>query len=521
MREVLSAWEPAVVWKQIVIGNGSSALNFLQSALNGAEGKFKSDEILVIGKTDLWSRTTGGHAMGQTPALLQRQISETRPTSAVEGPKPVGLASNQYLTSGAYTDHLAQVRGKLIETLPGVFGCNDNVIGGGVKRSGTGFRVTVSSGESFDAAQVIVANGIGPPATLPTLDKGIAALSQVYAEPRGYPEIVDAVTYYNSNPPTGLDVLVYGGSATSSWAANHAWKAGEARILTWMCRRGIDAISTEGNPVGRNSEVIQMAVKNGLIHAGEIDDIWINLGARPEEGRLMVKIKIIGVDPDAMTRTETGGVVTLTKKLRPDLNRTVEGQFHQVVYAVGSNPMGEGGPGNILDAPLRGELGPVYAKDHQFMTGRNDVLIALSTPDEGLWVVGAAVFGGVGVRGLKDLQTKYSKVGTFMPTACTPPEGIAILSATIDALTGHRITDPAKFDWNRARPDEIVGLFKTLYGIDDRYCTMIARVLVDRRRDSKFALPRADIEKAVADVNQVYRTGMDVALLQLDRTFAG
>jgi hypothetical protein len=66
-----------------------------------------------------------------------------------------------------------------------------------------------------------------------------------------------------------------------------------------------------------------------------------------------------------------------------------------------------------------------------------------------------------------------------------------------------------------------VGLFKTLYGIDDRYCTMIARVLVDRRRDSKFALPRADIEKAVADVNQVYRTGMDVALLQLDRTFAG
>jgi hypothetical protein len=514
-----------MAWKQIVIGNGSSALNFLQSALQGTAEKFKSDEILVIGKTDLWSRTTGTHAMGQPPALLQRQISDQRPASVEEKPRPTGLQPQQYLTSGSYTQHLGQVRSKLIEALPGkIWGVDDDVRAGGVERVGNGFRITVNSGDTFEASQVIVANGIGPAATLPVLDKGISALSGVYAKPRGYAEIVDAVTYYNSNPPQGLDVLVYGGSATSSWAAYHAWKAGNARKMLWMCRRGIDAISTEGNPVGRNSEVIQMAVQQRLIEAGEIKDIWINLGAAPDEGRLMVEVELIDVDPNAMKREVKGGQVTLTKVTRPHLNRTLTLPFHQVVYAVGSNPLGEGGPGNILSLGLRNELVAVYAKDFQFMTGDTDILLAFATPDENLWVVGAGVFGGVGVPNLKRLQAKYSKVGSYLPTAGTPPEGIAILSTTIDALTGHMIEDPAKFDWNRARPDEIVNLFKKIFGIDDRFCRMIAKVLVDKRSDSKFSLAKEEIEKVVDDVNAVYlekmgKEKMDKSRLQLDRVF--
>ena len=346
---------------QIVIGNGSSALNFLQSALHGSEDKFKSDDILVIGKSDLWSRTAATHAMGQTPALLQRQLTGQRPTSVAEMPRATGLPTGDYLTAGAHTQHLRGVRQSLLQKLPnGIQFLDESVSPGGVVRDGTGFRVTVASGTTYEASQVIVANGLGTAATLPVLDLGIQALetSRIHAAPRDYPEIVDAVTYYNSNPPAQHDVLIYGGSATSSWAAYHAWKAGNARKMLWMCRRGIDAISTEGNPVGRNSEVIQMAVKNKLIEAGEIKAIAVNLGAAPDEPRLMVSVELLGVDPDAMTRTVKDGQVTLTKKMRPDLNRTVTCHFHQLVYAVGSNPLGEGGPGNILDAVLRNELLP-------------------------------------------------------------------------------------------------------------------------------------------------------------------
>jgi hypothetical protein len=508
---------------QIVIGNGSSALNFLQSALHGSEAKFKSGDILVIGKSDLWSRTAATHAMGQTPALLQRQLTGQRPTSVAEMPRATGLPTGDYLTAGAHTQHLQSVRQSLLQKLPsGIEFLDDSVRPGGVVRDGTGFRVTVTFGTTYEASQVIVANGLGTAATLPVLDLGIQALktSRIHAAPRGYSEIVDAVTYYNSNPPAQHDVLIYGGSATSSWAAYHAWKAGNARQMLWMCRRGIDAISTEGNPVGRNSEVIQMAVKNKLIEAGEIKAIAVNLGAAPDEPRLMVSAELLGVDPDAMTRTVKDGQVTLTKKMRPDLNRTVTCHFHQLVYAVGSNPLGDGGPGNILDATLRNELLPVYAKNFQFMTGDSDILIAFATPDEKLYVVGASVFGGVGVPTLKAIQAKYSKVGAYLPTAGTPPEGIAILSTAIDALTRHMITDPARFDWNRARPDEILNLFKRVYGLEDRYGRMIAKLLVERRADSKFALPREVIEKAVTDMNEVYRTKMDLNRLQLDAAFA-
>ena len=345
------------------------------------------------------------------------------------------------------------------------------------------------------------------------------SIAQQHTTARAYPEIVEAITYYNSTPPEGLDVLVYGGSATSSWAAHHAWTAGKARRILWMCRRGIDAISTEGNPVGRNSYVIQMAVRNNWIQAGEVKNIALNLGALPHEPRLMVELDCLGVDPNKMKRTVQNGQVTLTKAPRPDLNQRTIASFHQIVYAVGSNPMGEGGPGNILSTQLRGELLPYYAKDYQFLTKSEEILLAYATADEKLWVVGAGVFGGAGALKAAALKDKYKKVGMFLTHSGTPPEGIAILSTTIDALTGHMTKDPARFDWNRARPDEMANLFREVYNLDDFYSKMIAKVLVDKRSDSKFALPRTAIEKAVADVNQVYGTTMKIELLQLDKVF--
>ncbi len=496
---------------QIVVGNGSSALNFLHSALTGEDRRFRRDKILVIGKSDLWSRTTANHAMGQPPELLQRQLGMDRTVTVSEKTRPVGLKRDEYATAGSYTNHLNELRGKIIEALPDkIWGVNKNVSAGGIVRYGSGFKVTDDSGDCYETSQVIVASGIGPPATLPPLDFGMKALSTVKSQPRGYDEIVDAVTYYNSSPPRGLDVLVYGGSATSSWAANHAWKSG-ARTLLWMCRRGIDAISTEGNPVGRNSEVIQMAVRNKLIEGGEINGVAINLGATDGEPRLMVDLKIFAFDPNKMNRSVDArtGKVTLTKKRVEASDRRVIYQFHQIVYAVGSDPMGIGGPGQLLSSDLRNNLVPVYARGYQFMTREDEILLAFTTTDEKLWVVGAAVFGGLGVPDLKMLQSKYARVGEFLPTAGTPPEGIAILSTTIDALTGRMETDPSRLDWNRARPDELANFFKSFFNLDDFHSKLITKDLINKRADSKFVLSPAVIRRSIEDFNKVYGTSMD------------
>jgi hypothetical protein len=506
---------------QLVIGSGSSALNFLHSAREGSNQQFKSENTLVIGKSDsdLWSRTDRVHAMGQPPQLLQRRLGNEQYPILGEKPRPTGLneqsregtKKGEYVTAGSYTDHLGKMRRNLSGR--GINFVNAIVKSGGVTVSGDGFKVEDQSGNCYYGKNVIVASGIGPAKTLDNPDVNVK-LSQDLSQLQrlGYDEIVDAVTYYNSSQPKGLRVLVYGGSATASWAACHACKM-QAKELLWLCRKGIDQISTEGNPVGRNSEIIQWAVKNDRIRAGEITAIEPNLGAKPGEPRLKVFMtfyKMVRKDP------KKPNTVTLTHTRDNRYDGQGFYEFHQVVYAVGSDPMGRGGPGNILAANIRDQLVPVYAKNYQFMTGDNDILLAYRNPKQNLWVVGAAVFGGLGVKKLADLKAKYSRVGEYLPQAGTPPEGIAILSTTIDALTGRMEADPAKFDWNRARPEEIANLFKTLFKqLNDKQAAMIAKELVRIRSDCKFVLPHDAIRKFVADFNEVYVAKMNVKLLQL------
>jgi hypothetical protein len=453
--------------------------------------------------------------MGQPPQLLQRRLGNDQYPELIEKPRPTGLTerSNQdtkkgpYVTAGAYSDHLAKLRKNLSNE--GVKFVNAIVKCGGVTVNGNGFRVADEFGNGYFAKTVIVASGIGP---AKSLEKAEVELSKDLYKLKAvkHDEIVDAVTYYNSVQPKGHKVLVYGGSATASWAASHAWKM-EAAELLWLCRKGIDQISTEGNPVGRNSEVIRSSVTNGLIRAGEILKIEPNLGAKAGEPRLRVFMKFY-----EMVR---GKNLTHTRVKNGD--REVYCDFHQVVYAVGSDPMGRGGPGNILAANLREQLQPVYAKDYQFLTEYNDdILLAYTNQTQNLWVVGAAVFGGVGIgkltNSLAALKAKYAAVGEYLPHAGTPPEGIAILRTTIDALTGRMETDPAKFDWNRARPEEIHNLFDTLFPtLTGRQLEAVTKDLVALRADCKFVLSHDIIRKFVSDFNRVYGTVIDVRRLKL------
>ena len=514
----------AVLFDQIVIGCGSSALNFLQSAREGTNPQFKSNKTLVIGKagSDLWAKTDRNHPMGQPPQLLQRRLGNDNYPDINDKLRPTGLneastpgTNKGYVTAGAYTDHLAKVRKNLADS--GVTFVNATVKPGGVTENGNGFRVTDDSGNGYFGKTVIVASGIGPAKTLGSAGVGLNKdLNKL--KPLGYEEIVDAVTYYNSKQPKGHKVLVYGGSATASWAAAHAEKM-EAAELLWLCRKGIDQISTEGNPVGRNSETIRWA--RNMIQAGEIIRIEPVLDAEAGKPRLKVFMKFYEMKMvrDKKTNTLMHEQVMGGPDGKTALYTEMFCEFHQVVYAVGSDPLGPGGPGNILAASLRQQLVPVYAKNYQFMTDDdNGILLAYTNQKGNLWVVGAAVFGGLGVKSLADLKAKYAKVGEYLPHAGTPPEGIAILKTTIDALTGRMETDVANFDWNRARPEELANLFKTLFPfpkLTSLQREAIVKDLVKFRADCKFVLSHDLISKFISDFNQVYGTAIDVRRLKL------
>lgn len=87
--------------------------------------------------------------------------------------------------------------------------------------------------------------------------------------------------------------------------------------------------------------------------------------------------------------------------------------------------------------------------------GQNEkCLVAFHTPDELLWVVGAGVFGGVGSNYGKSLASQYSDIGKVLPHAARPPEGIAIPTAAINAVTGYTDLNPQTFDWNRSSPEQ-------------------------------------------------------------------
>lgn len=56
--------------------------------------------------------------------------------------------------------------------------------------------------------------------------------------------------------------------------------------------------------------------------------------------------------------------------------------------------------------------------------------------------MGAGVFGGVGSNYGKSLASQYSEIGKVLPYAARPPEGIAILTAAINAVTGYTDLNP-------------------------------------------------------------------------------
>jgi len=523
---------------QVVIGAGASALNFLYHALHGTEQRFNSESTLVIGESGLWARTVEtrpSHLVGQPAPLLStlpghfpaaagehaRQL--TNPTDVDK--KPGEAYGTHYLRTDAFVRHNAALRDTVVkergDARLGLWFLTDRV--SQVTRFGKKYRVTSAGNGIFYAAQVIVATGVGPPQRLEELKVSgrlairIENFGRCKGDPRGYPEIVDAVTYYTTDHPEGLEVLIYGGSATSAWSAAHAIRSKAS--FTWMCRRGIDQISTEGNPVGRNTPAIVEATKRKAIRQGEITKIEVLRYDGVDEGpRLKVTFdeQVLATSAPRYMRDRDGNLVRDPRGMTSKVGQV--GYFHQIVYAVGSDPLGEGSIGQFLDQEIRNSLECYWDRDFKSTryNGPGDTkesVIALCTPDQSLWVVGAAVFGSGKINGsLRNLTLTYAKQGDMLPHAGRPPEGVPILTYAMKKLTGDLpLTEKEGWNLDKATPSQINAKLRTLFkepvnakAVFDSVLWDMTTQILETRADRRETLSESELNSIVAAYMEVY-----------------
>jgi len=452
-------------WDQIVIGAGSSALNFLFAAGRGENKKFISKKTLVIGEDDLWRGAHGG-ASGNVSG--QRGFEMGQPEDLLyplhQSAKPTGNVS--YLVTSRYTQTLADLKSKLLsdssKSGAKLEFLRDRVKPMSVRRLSGGFVLsTVKFSETQTAPQVIIASGAGPNQTLDTMRIPVGHKERLGNKTgRPYPEMISGEEYVKWHPNNpGMRIMVYGPAPSAAWAAAHAMFSRPSMLL-WMARSGF----VEANPAGRNSAII--------MHASESDAMWIGTVSAievldvPTGPRLRVTMERSQGAPNLRIplRTEGDSPFESLGQIRV-LTDQRDVEVDQFVYATGADARGDFGPGNILEDSLRRELVPYYDKAGRFNS--DTALVAFTTPREDLWVVGASVFralGGIeGGLSVKQLQERYQTIPEMFCDAGTPPEGLAVVKALIKSVTGFNEPGDTRFNWNTADKVELVAYLNSRY----------------------------------------------------------
>lgn len=441
-------------YEMIVVGAGTSALTYLYAALQTqgpksyslaeaekAFGKGKVPEpilhklqgdfpesVLVIGESDLWNKAqtfNTGYQLGQTSDHVRT------PTSTV----PIGQNS-EFRRVSEYTSELGKLRAAVEDGVKEIGSqidfLKDQVIK--ISEDGGGYRVKASSKPlPFTCGKVIVASGAGPTSLPEPLKLDNVKNKDLLKHKRDYEEFIGGTEYIYSFAPKGKQVLVYGGAPTSSWVVARA-KQHNCGIW-WVSRSGWDG----ANPAGRNKEVIEWAKSKNIMIKADITSVEI------------VSPPVIGY-PRILVHLSDG----------------TERPVHQLIYATGADPLGKGGPGQILDSTLRDKLTPRFDPNYRF-TPADDVPVAWATDDESCWVVGAPVFralgtlGSAGSEALRKFQEKYRKISAIMGEAGTPEEGVAVVTASIKSATGYTQTG-GNFNWNTADLVELRAFLVRAYG---------------------------------------------------------
>ena len=468
-----------IVYDQIVLGAGTSALTYLYYSsrpreMNGAPTPAVKSRTLVIGEQDLWQEFDKAGLSDVGTKVNRTTLGQ---------PKDLLKAANQPVTPGRpgdfmkVSDYVREMEDLKASLDPGIRFVKDRART--IEEVGSTYIVRTVKGREYRTEQVIVATGPGPQ-SIPPICKAEKIEGDYFAltrSPRPYPEVVDAVGYVTQAQPPGLSVVVYGGQPTSAWAVAHAIASGAGQIA-WMARKGI---TDEANPVGRNDAVMKIAEERGYKVTNEIASIEALREADVQAPRLKLTLK---------SPLEGSKILTV----------------HQLVYAFGADPLGLGGPGAILSQDIKAKLAPVWDRDRRFTLSDQNTAVAFVTTDKRLWVVGAAVFRNLGMDQFNDsrIGSRYASMAKIFAEAAGPPEGIALVKASLKAVTRTFEDDPNldKFDFVMSDRAELTRMLERRHGSffsDQTLGTIVDRFIAARTRE-KFAAPWHKLDEIIFGV---------------------
>ena len=352
---------------------------------------------MVIGDDGLWAGVrrgvASGHKMGQPPHLLQMPGQPVPGFRNADGTTPDGLQG--FLDADnfqATVDALAQQNQTRDQAMNTGAKCT------GIRREDRMFLVQ-TTWRTIRADQVIIAAGIGPQRAPPRITNPLGASMGL-----GFKQVTEGIEFLCGRNPTGADVFIYGGGATAAWVADHAFQ--HARHVTWAARLGGGGFDTSVLPGNRNAMIL---AQPGLRIRATVDQLTYLL---PGALNGLVTRPMVGVE----VTTDAG-----VKETR---------LCDQFIYSLGGDSAAPGNIASLLGPVLSATLAPL--RDHDRVLSDGNGVLCWATPDRRLMVVGAAAF---------NLATqnfgKQEAPMDSLPKNAQVPDGIAVITATISALTNH------------------------------------------------------------------------------------
>ncbi|WNG54643.1 hypothetical protein F0U59_07495 [Archangium gephyra] len=486
--------------------------------------QFGAGKTVVIGEEDLWGATKDGgsseHEMGQSRDLLY-SIHESGKSRGI----PSSVVPRSLMKTGEYVEELQGLRERIQEV-----GARPSNVNRGVSFlflkdrvfSVTGptngrYEVVTVKRRRYNPRQIIIASGPGPgqvpsharqpDPSGPHNPDAIINHVQLHLDRarRGFAEILDGVDFLTAEQDCqGQTVVINGGSATASWAAARAVAAGATNVL-WMARSSFN----ESNPAGRNNEILTYCGERGFMKVGEVTRIEILDTPNVTDPRLRISLKQSSVKAPVRLPLSSGVM------LQAQPVQSVSIDAHRYIYALGLDPTAPGGPAAILPVTLRNQLVPKFDFRGRFSDAQDLAVVALASPDESLWVVGASVFRGMGRdRNFVDrVQKGWKKISSSFAEPGTPFEGITVAKAAIKVVTGYYEVSTHPFlNWNTADRVEMAAWLRRLMvnlgwrlsytdTVEaDVVSQLLARDVIEKRSKSKTAWTLLQFGKVVQDV---------------------
>lgn len=402
--------------RTLIVGTGIAAAAYAKT--KPAE---HDENRTVVGLPHLWQaeRMPGDHKMGQPKSLLTGNVLPNNARGQAPGKAFLPAQEFAQLTDRTLADSVNTIE-------PGLVTHIRRDLGSGP------FKVTIKGKlkeEEFD--RVILALGPGDNRLIKVGGDQIGLDTRQFA---GHVMTGDEFMQPAWTPPKTMlstrQVAIYGGSATAAWIAETAALRG-LKVALWFTRPG------DGQDAWDAQKRFAAAFPAGNRNIDVMKDFE---GVR----------KVLDLTEVKLLRTDNYRFLSLDFKTQNGVENWVP---DLLVYALGYEHSSKTGDGRILDVSLRDQLVPFY--DKNLMISDKQSLLAIGTPDQKLMMIGSGMVssGGIDTKKLDKAFGKYADIGSTLPPASRPPEGIAIVISSIEAL-------------NQFIPAQATGPARTFSGIN-------------------------------------------------------